>query len=473
FQLQLNPDNPAEYLHQGRYHPLQRKLETIHVKGADSHDLVIYRSHYGAIVDYRPEEHVAYAKTRGWEGEEINTLMAWNKLGKARNHQQWLDRVQPSAINVNWYYADAKGNIGYVMGGRYPQRAAGHDGRTPVPGTGEYDWQGFMPFDTNPQIFNPSTGYIANWNQRPAEGVPNPDMWWYAWHEADRISSLSSRLEAREKMTAEEAWDLMMEVSFEDPNARFYVPRLIRALETTEQSPMRQARDILASWNYLDLDDDRNGYYDHPATAIFRHWQYQLIELILKDYLPEEFVSWFISTGHPQPGEGSSSHNLSVAGKVIHRMLAKHDKGEVLDFDLLQGRDPDDLMREAMARTLAQLSEDQGTDMASWHHPVSHTIYSYKNFLQIPQAGEDETMLNHLAMNRGTENNMTVFSADGVIGYEVAGPGQSGFIAADGTRSPHYDDQLELFGKLDKKRTWLNRSDIEQAARSRIQLQLK
>lgn len=472
FQLQLNPDNPVEYLHQGEYRPMQRKLETIHVKDADSHDLVIYRSHYGAIVDYRPEEHIAYAKSRGWDGEEINTLMAWSKVAKASNHEQWLDHVQHSAINVNWYYADAEGNIGYVMGGRYPKRASGHDGRTPVAGTGEYDWRGFMPFETNPQILNPSSGYIANWNQRPAEGVPNPDMWWYAWHEADRIAPLSSRLEAQEQLTAEEAWDLMMEVSFEDPNARFYVPRLIQALDAAEQPSLQQARDLLASWNYLDLDEDRNGYYDHPATAIFRHWQHQLIELVLKDQLPEAFSPWFISTGHPQPGQGSSSHNLSVAGKVIHQMLVKHEQGQPLDFDLLQGRDPGDLMREAMERALTQLNESQGSDMANWHHPISHTVYSHKNFLQIPQAGEDEVMRNHLAMNRGTENNMTVFTADGVRGYEVAGPGQSGFIAPDGTRSPHYDDQLELFGDLGKKRTWLSRADIEQAAKSRILLEL-
>ncbi|MCT7655519.1 hypothetical protein MBH78_14330 [Oceanimonas sp. NS1] len=41
-----------------------------------------------------------------------------------------------------------------------------------------------------------------------------------------------------------------------------------------------------------------------------------------------------------------------------------------------------------------------------------------------------------IAMNRGTENNMTVFAGGKASAWEVAAPGQSGFIAPDGTLSP-------------------------------------
>ena len=117
--------------------------------------------------------------------------------------------------------------------------------------------------------------------------------------------------------------------------------------------------------------------------------------------------------------------------------------------------------RAGQVLAVKELTTDQGPELGNWRAGVAHTTYSHKNFLKIPQAHESEEMRNHLAMNRGTENNMTVFTFEGVIGYEVAAPGQSAFIAPDGTRSPHFDDQLELFGKLGKKRTWLSPDDVE------------
>jgi penicillin amidase len=54
-----------------------------------------------------------------------------------------------------------------------------------------------------------------------------------------------------------------------------------------------------------------------------------------------------------------------------------------------------------------------------------------------------------------------VFAKDGVQGFEVVAPGQSGFIAPDGSRSKHFDDQLALYGDLKNKRTWLTAEDIE------------
>lgn len=157
YQLKLNPKNPAEYLYQGHYWPFEKRTETIAVKGEKLVEVTVYRSVQGAVVDYQPDQGVAYAKRRGWEGEEVATLMAWNKVSKAHDHDQWLAQVSHSAINVNWYYADQKGNIGYALGGRYPVRVEGHDNRLPVSGNGNFEWQGFMPFASNPQVYNPRT----------------------------------------------------------------------------------------------------------------------------------------------------------------------------------------------------------------------------------------------------------------------------------------------------------------------------
>ena len=77
-------------------------------------------------------------------------------------------------MNINWYYADKDGNIGYALTGASPQRAEGHDNRLPASGKGDMEWQSLRPFKDHPQVYNPATGYIANWNNRPGPGIRIP-----------------------------------------------------------------------------------------------------------------------------------------------------------------------------------------------------------------------------------------------------------------------------------------------------------
>ena len=52
----------------------------------------------------------------------------------------------------NVIYADTSGFIGYQFTGRVPVRH-GWDGSRPVPGwTGDYEWQGYIPFDRLPRL---------------------------------------------------------------------------------------------------------------------------------------------------------------------------------------------------------------------------------------------------------------------------------------------------------------------------------
>ena len=462
YRLELNPKNPEQYLYQGRYRPFEKRVESVDIKGEKSQQITVYRSVQGAVVEYQPEAGVAYAKRRGWEGQEVATLMSWNKVSKAKNHEQWGNQVQHSAINVNWYYADNQGNIGYALGGRYPVRVQGHDSRLPVSGNGDFEWQGFMPFATNPQVYNPKTGYIANWNNRPAEGFPSPDQWWYSWNNADRIQTLFTRLDSRPAFTPDQAWNLMMEAGFEDPNARFFVPRLIKAAGQSDQPKVREAAAILAKWDYQELDSDADGRYDSAATPIFRAWLKHMLTLSLGDVLPKEQADLFLASGHFKPGSSTpGSQNINVGTKVMHQAMIATAAEKANGFDLFQGKDVDALMLKALQLSIDELSAEQGPQVASWRTGIAHTTYAAKNFLGIPQAGEKEQMSNRLAMNRGTENNLTVFTGDGVQGFEVVAPGQSGFIAPDGSRSRHFDDQLALYGDLKNKRTWLTAEDIE------------
>jgi penicillin amidase len=334
------------------------------------------------------------------------------------------------------------------------------------------EWQGIRPFSDNPQVYNPATGYIANWNNRPGPGIDNPDEFWYSWSSADRVEVLTALLEAKERHDAEDIRRLMADAALADPNARYFIPYIEQATsDLAEDNPLRVAARTLAEWDQYSRDQDQDGHYDGAATAIFQTWLPLLLEAVLKDDLGEHF-QWFASAGYPTPDSPPGSGvNIQIGTKAVYEALLGEDSGIEQRYDFFNGRDPLALIRETLQAALAQLEERSGPDQAGWLLPVARNVFSNKNFLGIPQAFDDEIVRTRIAMNRGTENNQTIFTADGVIGYEVVPPGQSGFIAPDGTKSPYYGNQLELYDTFQYKRTWLHAEDVEAHTESSVSLQ--
>ncbi|WYX08148.1 penicillin acylase family protein [Achromobacter xylosoxidans] len=192
----LDPADRNRYFHDGQWKTLEKRTDLILVKDAAPVTLDVYRSVHGLIVKFDDAQHVAYAKARAWEGFELQSLMAWTRKTQSANWEQWKAQAARHALTINWYYADDRGNIGYAHTGFYPRRRPGHDPRLPVPGTGEMDWLGLLPFSTNPQVYNPGQGFIANWNNQPMRGYPSTDLFAIVWGQADRYAEIETRLKA-------------------------------------------------------------------------------------------------------------------------------------------------------------------------------------------------------------------------------------------------------------------------------------
>jgi penicillin amidase len=87
--------------------------------------------------------------------------------------------------------------------------------------------------------------------------------------------------------------------------------------------------------------------------------------------------------------------------------------------------------------------------------------FNFRNFVGVPQANPDEFVRLPVYMNRGTENNLSVLRADGIRSFDVTPPGQSGFVAPNGAKSPHYEDQLLLFRDFEYKPKAFTRQEVE------------
>src|SRR5690606_19217772 len=90
------------------------------------------------------------------------------------NHvQDWSDFLEAvrgfHAPQQNMHYADREGNLGLIAPGRIPVRRHDNDlmGLAPAPGWDErYDWQGFIPFEELPVVFNPASERLVTANEK-------------------------------------------------------------------------------------------------------------------------------------------------------------------------------------------------------------------------------------------------------------------------------------------------------------------
>ncbi|WP_088158754.1 penicillin G acylase [Achromobacter xylosoxidans] len=468
----LDPNDRTRYFHDGVWKTLEKRSELIEVKNGQPVVMDVYRTVHGIVTKFDDKQHVAYAKARAWEGFELQSLMAWTHKAQSRNWDQWKQQAARHALTINWYYADDKGNIGYAHTGFYPKRRPGHDPRLPVPGTGEMDWIGMLPFSTNPQVYNPRQGFIANWNNQPMRGYPSTDLFAIVWGQADRYAEIETRLKAMTahggKVSAQQMWDLIRTTSYADVNRRHFLPFLQQAVQGLPADDAR-ARLVagLASWDGMGTSDKQAGIYDNAGPAVMDAWLRAMLKRTLADEMPADFFKWYSATGYPtQAAPATGSVNLTVGVKVLFNALAGRDAGVPQQYDFFNGQRPQDVTLAALDDALAALQKAYGQDPASWRIPAPPMVFAPKNFLGVPQADDKAVLSFPATQNRGTENNMTVFDGRGVRAVDVVAPGQSGFVAPDGTPSVHTRDQFDLYTGFGNKRVWFTDAEVRANAKS-------
>ena len=164
FVLELNPADPEQYRHMGRWRPFTRVTVPIPVAGGAAQTVTLRYSVQGPVVSHDPAKKRAtvlasVAMQPGGGGAfamvAINLATDWASLRRAF-------RLHPSP--TNFHYADTAGNTGWQVIGFAPVRKRG-DGLLPVPGDGRYDWMGMRDFRALPSEYNPAKGWFASANQ--------------------------------------------------------------------------------------------------------------------------------------------------------------------------------------------------------------------------------------------------------------------------------------------------------------------
>jgi penicillin amidase len=350
FVERVDPEDPARYLTPDGPAPFERREELIAVQGAAPVALTVRATRHGPVIsDLLPDAAAMFGADRAvalaWSAlaEDDLTLETLLNVGRAQNWQEFVAALREvGAPMQNVHYADTSGHIGFIAPGRVPIRANG-DGRWPVPGwTGEYDWQGWIPFDALPRMLDPADGVLFNANNRlvPPDYPYLLTADWEAPHRARRLARLLERDAFGPADFAAMQADVLSLL------AQDLLPIMLAAAPSGPAAADALAR--LEAW-------DGAMRADAAEPLIFAAWYRELSRLIYADELGDMFDRFW----HVRP-------------QFMERILTER---QVWCDDIRTERAETcaDLAAAALDAALLDLTRRFGDDPTAWRWGAAHT----------------------------------------------------------------------------------------------------
>jgi penicillin amidase len=157
------------YLFEDEWRPLETRTEEIVVKGrARPATVEIRETHHGPIVNEALGADDAEPLALAWQTlREPTAFLGQVDLLRVRSGPELVATLEGhTSPPSNMVWADRHGSIGYKLIGRLPLRRGGV-ADLPKPGwTGEFEWEGTIPYDELPEVVDPESGFLVTANNR-------------------------------------------------------------------------------------------------------------------------------------------------------------------------------------------------------------------------------------------------------------------------------------------------------------------
>jgi penicillin G amidase len=437
----INPSNPDQYEFQGQWEDMEIVTERILVNGAEPVDLQVRITRHGPIINEVVDGESDVLAFR-WTAQEPNLIYhAISLLNRARNYDDFREALRYFDVPAqNFVYADVEGNIAYQMPGRIPIRANGM-GLVPAPGwTGEYEWEGYIPYEELPALYNPEPGYIVTANNSVVD-EEYPHFISYYWADGDRAQRIEEMLQeqiaAGTSLTVADMTRIQMDGK--SLLAETYIP-LLRGL-SSDRPRVQAALERLRGW---DMQTDP----DSVPAALFEIFTMQLAEVVLADE---------VGTARDHYLTNGASQRI-----FLHQLAGQPDAAWWNDVTTATTESREETILRAVEDTVAWFEENVGSDPERWTWGELHTATFVSQPLGLSGIGPMEALVNRgpfpvggtsSAVNatswswsdpaavRGVPSlRMVVDFSDFDNSLSVHTTGQSGHPF-----HPHYDDLIPLW----------------------------
>ena len=410
----------GRYAYDGKIEQARGEREVIRVRDGAPESMVNWVTRHGPIL---VNEGGRLLSLRWIAAENDLFQLPILDLDRARNWEEFRSALRRfPGPNVNFVYADVAGNIGYQAVGRLPIRKT-YDGSVPVDGSsGKFEWEGVIPFDELPSIYNPPSGMIASANENPfPAGFPyrvSGDF--FAPY---RFQQIVNRLQSRAGWRSEDMLALQTDVysAFDH-----FLAHQIVAAYTRRGNFYPTVADAVEALRRWDGQMASDGAAPLVATLTYEHLRTAVAERASK-------------------GKGLIYRSY-MAPAVIEKLLRERPKEWFDDFDRF--------LLDNFADAVEEGRRIQGRDPARWEYGRSNNLTlsnlvvgklpmlgKYFNVGPVPMSGSGETVKQiRMEDNLGPSMRMVVDLADWDRSRLNITLGQSGQVL-----SGHYRDQWDAY----------------------------
>ncbi|MGN1400622.1 MAG: penicillin acylase family protein [Bacillus sp. (in: firmicutes)] len=425
-----NPKNKQQFLYKGEWEQASIFNEPIKIKDEETLDYKVTVTRHGPIISEFAEatgqEHVLALKWTALEpSAELEAILNMNKAGSWEEFERALEKFNTPA--QNFVYADKKGDIAFKANGNIPLRTKG-DSLLPVPGwTGEYEWDGYIPYDELPRTVNPKEGFISTANNKVIDDS-YPYHISHHWAQPYRQMRIREVLMSNNPLEVEDMKALQMDVK--NLQAEEFLHKFLALIP--EQSGIGDnAISVLENW---DFQDDQN----EAAPLIFHFWMSAVSDVLFEESIPEDVLDLF-------KGRKAAVDQLlrnAIDGNPGPWIEEKDGLAKVLEASFDQAIDK---MTDLQGKTVREWKWGD-FHQVRFDHPLSAVTplkYLFNPSGGLAVGGSSVTVQAAANKKDGTVNHggSWRFIADlSDLGkaYHLVGPGQSGHVQSD-----HYNDQFE------------------------------
>jgi len=407
--------------------------------------VTFYRTVHGPAVAGPDSSHHLYVRQSSLDGNLVESLVAWDSAGRQHDTAAFGAALQPMALCFNFFYVDSLGEIAYWHTGRLPIRPSNADPTLPMPGDGSYDWQGYESWPAMPHAVDPRTGFMTNWNNKPAKG------WWSKaldpsqtsfWGDEDQQVDLNDTLAANPGQSFDRFALFPRDVAYTDNRARVLLPYLTKALQGDSDPRLQAMLGHLQSWNAQRVDANGDGQYDTPAVVFFDRFMQRLLTLGLDPTIGD--ADTLLLTGMTACG-GTGRCMVSVDNLAAPTLKFELNTEQTL-LAALRGETQWDwfgssggataVLRAAALAAADELTKEQGGDPSKWNETVEQGAFSAQgagsaaNLSPLPDRGSYGQVVEALATSGGLRaaaqsagNSSLGASAVGLVNTAAAPPG--------------------------------------------------
>ncbi len=445
---ELNPANPSLYKTTRGWEALQVRKETFGIRGGKNVEVDLKFTEHGPVL----WEDGKRALALRWVGAEPGTAgylgsLAVDRAQNWREFEAAMPRWKVPSENI--VYADRAGNIGEHSTGLAPLRKT-WTGLLPMPGSGGYEWSGFVSNAELPHDYNPRQGFIATANHKMIpEGYPYKVGYsWAPLYRFQRVTQVLQQAQGGAKLDVEDMQQLQTDVR---SLPALQLIHLLRA--AMAQQKASSAAELLLHWNgEIERESAAAALYEAWLQIVTRETMNRAIPpaagTMIDDWSPHQVIGFLQGRSSP---DAIAARNSLLLGALENAWK---------EMEKLQGPDSTKWSWGGMHHVRFRHPLDQLLDAAALTDPdpvsrpgdeytVNATGYYDRSFDQVSGASYREIL--------------DLSDWDRSVAVNV--PGQSGQPA-----SPHYSDLIPLWSEGKYFPLLYSRAAVEKEATDKLVL---